>query len=90
MVHSQAVFTVLPEDLVTEHLDRPDFCKLTGLPRRLTLFRYEHAETARNIATEMTSWLDRSLDGASTHLHSATAVVEFVVEDHDSDIDQAG
>ena len=90
MVHSQAVFTALPDHLVSEHLERQEFHKVTGLPRRSTLFRYEHAETARGIAVQLSAWLDRCLEGASAHLHDATSVVEFAVDDSESDVDEAG
>jgi hypothetical protein len=90
MVHSQAVFTVLPEHLVSEYLERLEFYQLTGFPRRLALFRYEHAETAREIAIRLSSWLDRCLEGASAHLHDATSVVEFVGDDPDSNVEEGG
>lgn len=74
-------FGGLPEHEVDGYLAREETHPTTGLPRRVSGFRVEHAETAAAIFDDVVSRLNHCLRGITKDLASATAMIEFVTDD---------
>jgi hypothetical protein len=81
MVHLQPVFTSVTQQQIDEHFATSGYYPATGLPKRLTHYRAQHAETVAAVFEAMVDRLDVCLKGNMRWLLGAPALYEFRTDD---------
>jgi hypothetical protein len=87
MVHLQPVFTRVEQERIDEHFATTVFYPKTALPKKLTHFRAQHAETIAALFDEMIERLDVCLKGNIRWLLGAPALYEWRTEDDDDPLE---
>jgi hypothetical protein len=83
MVHLQRVFSKIDPDCIDEHLATSEYYPVTGLPKKLTHYRAQHAETVAALFEAMVDRLDVCLKGNIRWLLGAPALYEWRTEEEE-------
>jgi hypothetical protein len=83
MVHLQPIFTRVEQERIDEHFATTEFYPRTGLPKKLTHFRAQQAETVAALFDAMIERFDVCLKGNIRWLLGAPALYEWRTEDDD-------
>jgi hypothetical protein len=81
MVHLQPVFTRVEQERIDDHFAATEYYPKTRLPKKLTHFRAQHAETVAALFDAMIERLDVCLKGNIRWLLGAPALYESRTED---------
>jgi hypothetical protein len=85
MVHLQPIFTNVEQERIDEHFATSDYYPATGLPKKLTHYRAQHAETVAAVFEAMVDRLDVCLKGNMRWLLGPPALYEWRTDEEDDD-----